>query len=633
MLKNNNQAITRKISKRFMHKNKMRNRITILAIILMTFMFTTVFSIGFSMAKNMNTMLIRQAGTTAEISLANPAPEQIDEIKKCSALSAAGVTIPVCKAKSEEDQDLNFKLIYHDKENFNGNIKPALSSLKGNYPDEKNEIMLSVSGLNAIGIKSPEIGMDIPLMLKNEEQIFKLSGYFVDYGFRTNNYDAFVSEKFSDSLGLTAEQDGLISISSKSFLQNILYDQLYESVKLNQGQEFECTFDNNENNGIVIAAAVLFICLIIIISGYLLIYNIVYISVNHDIRFYGLLKTIGTTSKQIRSIVKYQSLSLSVIGIPIGILIGTIVSFKAIPYSISMFGGDFYSAMPTDISFNPLIYMGTILFALLTILISCRKPAKFAGSISPIEMEGKTITLINEKTGRKKDIKVGVCASSDDNALLEIGYYWCTVGAPEYVLVSQSVINELSDSPHVETIIANCSPENEESVRMQIKQLTQHNISIPSVAHIQIKSEELEEFRSSILSMRIMTSGICAILILIGIINFINVMLTGIFTRRNELAVMESIGMTKKQVRKMLIFEGFYYALITDSLILTLGSGIVYIFGKLSLKIADYAIFSYPWQLIICISLIILIICILVPAAVYRIVAKNSVTDRLRSTE
>ncbi len=248
-------------------------------------------------------------------------------------------------------------------------------------------------------------------------------------------------------------------------------------------------------------------------------------------------------------------------------------------------------------------------------------------------MEGKTITLINEKTGRKKDIKVGVCASSDDNALLEIGYYWCTVGAPEYVLVSQSVINELSDSPHVETIIANCSPENEESVRMQIKQLTQHNISIPSVAHIQIKSEELEEFRSSILSMRIMTSGICAILILIGIINFINVMLTGIFTRRNELAVMESIGMTKKQVRKMLIFEGFYYALITDSLILTLGSGIVYIFGKLSLKIADYAIFSYPWQLIICISLIILIICILVPAAVYRIVAKNSVTDRLRSTE
>lgn len=843
MLKNNNQAITRKISKRFMHKNKMRNRITILAIILMTFMFTTVFSIGFSMAKNMNTMLIRQAGTTAEISLANPAPEQIDEIKKCSALSAAGVTIPVCKAKSEEDQDLNFKLIYHDKENFNGNIKPALSSLKGNYPDEKNEIMLSVSGLNAIGIKSPEIGMDIPLMLKNEEQIFKLSGYFVDYGFRTNNYDAFVSEKFSDSLGLTAEQDGLISISSKSFLQNILYDQLYKSVKLNQGQEFECTFDNNENNGIVIAAAVLFICLIIIISGYLLIYNIMYISVNHDIRFYGLLKTIGTTSKQIRSIVKYQSLSLSVIGIPIGILIGTIVSFKAVPYSISMFGGDFYSAMPTDISFNPLIYIGTILFALLTILISCRKPAKFAGSISPIEalkyngqnnckirsrkatnggkiykmayrnifrekkrtvlvfasllmgviallstqtflnsldlknyadyylpndfviytdcsseedfevkdnekteasikladdirkikgitevmtntsadislvydketfepflkeaaerdgsnsddiakiyeeqknnlkynapilgidaammemhntkakkkvdidkfekgeicfigyindktkaaqMEGKVITLINEKTGRKKDINVGVCASGDDNALLEIGYYWCTVGAPECVLVSQSVINELSDSPHVETIIANCSPENEESVHMQIKQLTQHNISIPSVAHIQIKSEELEEFRSSILSMRIMTSGICAILILIGIINFINVMLTGIFTRRNELAVMESIGMTKKQVRKMLIFEGFYYALITDSLILTLGSGIVYIFGKLSLKIADYAIFSYPWQLIICISLIILIICILVPAAVYRMVAKNSVTDRLRSTE
>ena len=42
------------------------------------------------------------------------------------------------------------------------------------------------------------------------------------------------------------------------------------------------------------------------------------------------------------------------------------------------------------------------------------------------QMERKVITLINEKTGRKKDINVGVCASGDDNALLEIGYYWCT---------------------------------------------------------------------------------------------------------------------------------------------------------------------------------------------------------------
>ena len=63
-------------------------------------------------------------------------------------------------------------------------------------------------------------------------------------------------------------------------------------------------------------------------------------------------------------------------------------------------------------------------------------------------------------------------------------------------------------------------------------------------------------------------------MILIGVINFINVMLTGIFTRRTELAVMESVGMTQKQVRRMLMLDGIYYAGITLALILTLGSGI-----------------------------------------------------------
>ena len=75
-------------------------------------------------------------------------------------------------------------------------------------------------------------------------------------------------------------------------------------------------------------------------------------------------------------------------------------------------------------------------------------------------------------------------------------------------------------------------------------------------------------------SLKILSGGVSAILILIGIINFINVMLTGIFTRRTELAVMEGVGMTKKQVQKMLMLEGIYYAVITLALILTAGSGI-----------------------------------------------------------
>ena len=47
---------------------------------------------------------------------------------------------------------------------------------------------------------------------------------------------------------------------------------------------------------------------------------------------------------------------------------------------------------------------------------------------------------------------------------------------------------------------------------------------------------------------------------LIGMLNFINSVLTNIVTRRKEFAMMEAIGMTKKQLLQMLILEGIYYA-------------------------------------------------------------------------
>lgn len=59
---------------------------------------------------------------------------------------------------------------------------------------------------------------------------------------------------------------------------------------------------------------------LIILTGYLIIYNIFQISVSNDIRFYGLLKTIGTTGKQLRRMIRHQALTLCVIGIPAGLL-------------------------------------------------------------------------------------------------------------------------------------------------------------------------------------------------------------------------------------------------------------------------------------------------------------------------
>ena len=69
-------------------------------------------------------------------------------------------------------------------------------------------------------------------------------------------------------------------------------------------------------------AAIVALLVLIVFTGYLVIYNVFQISVANDIRFYGLLKTIGMTGRQLKRIIRLQAVLLSGIGIPAGLLLG-----------------------------------------------------------------------------------------------------------------------------------------------------------------------------------------------------------------------------------------------------------------------------------------------------------------------
>ena len=88
--------------------------------------------------------------------------------------------------------------------------------------------------------------------------------------------------------------------------------------------------------------------LIILMSGYLIIYNVFQISVTNDIRFYGLLKTIGTTGKQLKRIVRQQALMLSLMGVPLGLILGFVIGNKLTPIIMAQL-----SYKHAFVSFNP----------------------------------------------------------------------------------------------------------------------------------------------------------------------------------------------------------------------------------------------------------------------------------------
>ena len=96
---------------------------------------------------------------------------------------------------------------------------------------------------------------------------------------------------------------------------------------------------------------------------------------------------------------------------------------------------------------------------------------------------------------------------------------------------------------------------------------------------------------------------------------------------------MESIGMTKKQIKKMLAFEGAYYASITTLFIFTLGMGIIYGIAELTKKIADYAEFVFPTVPLLILIVFIFLVCLITPGVVFETSSKKSVIERIRETE
>ena len=120
--------------------------------------------------------------------------------------------------------------------------------------------------------------------------------------------------------------------------------------------------------------------------GYLLIYNVFEITVTNDIRQYGLLRTVGTTSRQIRRLVNRQALYLFLIGTPFGLLFGTLLGRSILPAALQIFAVD-YSGRNIEVGTLPYlgIIVGAILFSGLTVYISTRKSVKKASRVSPIE--------------------------------------------------------------------------------------------------------------------------------------------------------------------------------------------------------------------------------------------------------
>ena len=87
---NRNKKAVKRVEKGMMKANRIRNLFAVFAIVLTTFMITTVFSLGINYMENMKLMQVRTAGTTANASLAMPTEKQEQQIKNLEYVKTVG---------------------------------------------------------------------------------------------------------------------------------------------------------------------------------------------------------------------------------------------------------------------------------------------------------------------------------------------------------------------------------------------------------------------------------------------------------------------------------------------------------------------------------------------------------------
>lgn len=404
-MKVKNKAIIKKLSHRMLDAKKKKNIISALAIVLTTVLFTAVFTIGGSMIKSTRESTMLQVGTSAHAGFERLTKEQFDIASKDPKIHGVSYNIFVGSAINPEFK--NFPVEVRSREDLDAKYTFSEPE-EGRMPEKRNEIAASSLVLKDLGVPC-ELGETVTLdILVNEKtihQTFTLVGYWEgNQGMMVQNVN--VSRTFAEEVAPTPKEPYYANKSNYSGYidMELNFATAWNIQKQADALMERCGFDPQqvkcgvnwayETDSIEPADALVLagLLLLIVLSGYLIIYNVFYLNVFHDIRFYGLLKTIGTTGRQLRKIVRKQAWRLCLFGIPAGLLIGWCAGRVLAPIMMGVLEQqvDAYSA-------NPLIFVGATIFTVFTVHISCIKPCRMAARISPVE----AMKYTGQKTRKK----------------------------------------------------------------------------------------------------------------------------------------------------------------------------------------------------------------------------------------
>ena len=400
---NNNRLVLKLLAKRSLKAQK--NTIAVLAIMLATLLFTSLFTIAISLQAAMQESNMRTTGTSAHAGIKRLSWEEYEKLSSDTGIKDIGYSIIIGNAVGDDFNKTPTELRYGDETYSELTFNTPDT---GHLPEQKNEIATSRIVLDAMGLPD-KVGTQMELTFTTDTDTF--TDTFTLCGIWDGDAVAYrqtmlLSKAYAEQVApvIHGETDGTTPPVGTGYIDAVMMMPtawniekqalevtskygLDERVSINDAYQM-ATVNLSSMLPLVTGIAVIFI------AGYLLIYNVFYISIAQDIRFYGMLKTLGTTARQIRKIVYKKAIKLSLMGIPIGLLLGWPIGRLLLPAIVNMLTDD----IRVVTTVNPLIFLVAIVFSAITVFISCQKPAILAAKVSPME----ALHYIEQTGGKKK---------------------------------------------------------------------------------------------------------------------------------------------------------------------------------------------------------------------------------------
>ena len=211
-----------------------------------------------------------------------------------------------------------------------------------------------------------------------------------------------------------------------------------------------------------------------------------------------------------------------------------------------------------------------------------------------------------------------------------IGDYYASLGGSSFYL-PQSVLEKMNPNNLNYILEITVNDQKKNSAYQELQALADNSEYLVTGSY----EEQLQEWEKNMRLTSVLCYAFLIILGGIGIMNLVNTMMNSIYTRRRELGMIQAIGMSEKQLIRMLQLEGIIYTLGTLAVSVGIGSlvgygAFLYAKTKHMFQISEYHFPVVPAVLLICVVAFLQVLLTYGVSANFR---KLSLIDRIRYAE